>query len=550
MADVAQLPGVAGQLRLIARLRWNLFKNGLRSKNNRWDIVGLVIAAIFSSLLVIGLCVAFYAGTYAFLTRNRAAWVSLLFWAIFLWWQFVPIFVAGFGANFEFRNLLRFPLSLRAFYILGLGYGFADFAAVSSVIWIVSMLVAVAKTRAQLFPAFSLACLLFILINVTLERLIGSWLERIFANRRARELLVGIFVLCMVSLNFLNPALQKWGNAGARPKIFHVLPYLSWLPASLAGRAVASYSEIDSQGTLFAFSGMFLWLFATSLLLWLRYSAQYLGEELSEGVAPSAGKRTVRKTAVASGSSGYLSPAVAGVVRKEFHYLTRNGFSFISLILPPVMVIFFSLQFAGNNSALKEHGMSPQTFFPAVMAYLILILLSPAYNSFAFEGRGIQTYFMAPIHMRDVLMGKNLFLACLVALELGVSLGVLVWRIGFPGLPLLLSTVSAAIFAVAGQLSIANWSALSFPKKMEIGKMKGQRNSGVAVWTAFGAQILIGGIATLVLLAGKWFESPWLPVVLFAGFTAAALGGYAASLDPLSRLAEEKKELLIETLCR
>jgi len=237
-------------------------------------------------------------------------------------------------------------------------------------------------------------------------------------------------------------------------------------------------------------------------------------------------------------------------MRKEFHYLTRNGFSFITLIVPPVMVMFFSMQFAGSNSQLKEHGLSPQTFFPAVMAYLILILLSPAYNSFAFEGRGIQSYFMAPVRMRDILVGKNLFLVCVVMVELVISFGVLIWRIGFPGFPLFFSTIAAAAFAVMGQLTIANWSALSFPKKMEIGKMKGQRNSGVAVWTAFGVQILIGGIATVVLLAGRWYGNAWLPVVLFAGLTAAALGGYVASLDPLSILAERKKELLIETLCR
>ena len=57
-------------------------------------------------------------------------------------------------------------------------------------------------------------------------------------------------------------------------------------------------------------------------------------------------------------------------------------------------------------------------------------------------------------------------------------------------------------------------------------------------------------LGTLVLLAGKWFENPWLPAIVFAALTTAAMGGYFASLDPLSRLAEEKKELLIETLCR
>jgi len=462
----------------------------------------------------------------------------------------VPILVAGFGANFEFRNLLRFPLSLRAFYILGLGYGFADFAAASSVCWIASMLVATAVGQAELLPVMLAASLLFILVNVTLERLIGSWLERIFSNRRARELLVGLFVLSMVSMNFLNPALQRWGDHGTRPRIVLMVGYVSWLPGSLAGNAVAAASEGDSSTLLMTGTGLLVWLAATSGLLWLRYKAQYLGEELSESSAPAAVRRAARRRAAAPATPGLLSPPVAGVMRKEFHYLTRNGFSFITLLLPPVMVMFFSMQFAGSNSQLKEHGLPPQTFFPAVMAYLILILLSPAYNSFAFEGHGIQSYFMAPVRMRDILLGKNLFLVCVVAVELGVSLSVLVWRIGFPGFPLFLSTIAAATFAVMGQLTIANWSALSFPKKMEIGKMKGQRNSGVAVWTAFGVQAMIAGIATIVLLAGRWLGNPWLPVALFGGLTAAALGGYVASLDQLSLLAERKKELLIETLCR
>jgi len=550
MADVIQLPGVTEQLKLIAGLRWNLLKNNLQRKNNRWDLIGMILAAAGSASVVVGLCVAFYAGAYFFLTTGRASWMPLLYWAIFLWWQLVPILVAGFGANFEFRNLLRFPLSLRAFYILGVGYGFADFAAVSSLCWIASMLVAAAVGQVRLLPVMALASLLFVLVNVTLERLIGSWLEKIFANRRARELLVGLFVLSVVSMNFLNLAVQHWGGRGTRPRIVHLVSYFSWSPGSLAGNALAAASDGDSQALVLTVGGLLAWLGAASWLLWMRYRAQYLGEELSESAAPSAGKRGARKQTASSSLPGFLSPPVAGVMSKEFHYLTRNGFSFLTLIIPPLMVAFFTLEFAGNNSQIKEHGLAPQLFFPAAMAYLILILLSPAYNSFAFEGHGIQSYFMAPVRMRDVLVGKNLFLVCVVIVELAISLGVLVWRIGFPGLPLFLSTIAAAAFAVTGQLTIANWSALSFPKKMEIGKMKGQRNSGVAVWTAFGVQIVIGGIATIVLLAGGWFGNPWLPAILFAGLTAAALGGYVASLDPLSALAERKKELLIETLCR
>jgi ABC-2 type transport system permease protein len=549
VADVNTLPGVREQLRLIGGLRWSLLKNSLQRKNTRWDLVGIVIAAVSSSLLVLGLGVAFYVGTAAFLERNRPEWLSLLFWGIFLWWQVAPIFAAGFGATFEFRNLLRFPLSLRTFYILGLGYGFADFAAVAALFWIASMLAAVATTWIPLLPMMGLVCLLFVLVNVTLERLVGSWLERLMANRRVRELMVGLFVLSMVSLNFLNPAFQRWGEGHGPLPILRVVPYVSWLPGSLVGNLVAAIFRRDLQGELLGFGGLALWLTAGSVLLWQRYRKQYLGEELSESAAPAVNRRTARRVFSGTEAPGLIPPAIVGVLQKEFHYLTRNGFAFLQLILPPVMVVFFSMQFAGSNSSLKEHGLSPQTFFPAIMAYLILILLSPAYNSFAFEGHGIQTYFTAPVRMRYVLIGKNLFLVGLVSGELAISFGILVWRIGFPGFPLFFSTITAAAFAVAGQLTIANWSALSFPKKMEIGKMKGQRNSGIAVWTAFGVQILVGGIATLVLLAGRWLDNAWLPSFLFLTLTAAALGGYVASLEPLSRLAEEKKELLIETLC-
>src|SRR5277367_5303901 len=143
-----------------------------------------------------------------------------------------------------------------------------------------------------------------------------------------------------------------------------------------------------------------------------------------------------------------------------------------------------------------------------------------------------------------------MFLALVVGLELAFSLTVLTWRIGFPTVPRLASTLAAGVFAVSGQFTIANWSALSFPKKMEIGKMRGQRNSGVAVWISFGVQLLIGGICSVILLAGKWTGNTWLPFFAFAGLTAATVAGYFASLNSLDALAETKKELLIETLCR
>ena len=153
MADVTKPVGIFEQIRLIAGLRWRILRNSLRKKNNRLDLIGMIFAGIFSSVLVFGLCFAFYAGAYAFLSKGHAAWMASLFWGIFLFWQVFPIFVAGFGASFEFRTLLRFPLSLSAFYIIGLAYGLADFSAIASVCWLLAMTAGATVANPGVLPA-------------------------------------------------------------------------------------------------------------------------------------------------------------------------------------------------------------------------------------------------------------------------------------------------------------------------------------------------------------------------------------------------------------
>jgi len=551
VADVTRFPGIAGQIRLVAGLRWRLLRNSMRKKNSRFDLLGLIIGGFFGALFVAGLCFAFYFGAYTFVSSGRSAWIALLFWGIFLWWQLFPIMVAGFGASFEFRNLLRFPLSLGAFYIIGLAYGLADFGSIAAVFWLLSMTIGAAVAQPGVLPAMLLVAFLFLLMNVTLERLLGSWLERLLARRRTRELFFALFVLSMVSLQFIGPALERYGNA-VRPWVSRLLPYFSPLPASLAGRAISAAVGGNLGGILAGAAGLTFYVLLFSALLWRRFAAQFRGEELSETAAPAPSVPRPRPTDTIEPPEALrlFSPRVAAVLRKEFRYLTRNGFAFLTLLLPPLLVALFSSQLARARTAAASQGISPDLFFPGMMAYLILILMAPSYNCFAYEGKGIQSYYMAPVRFREVFLGKNLLLVSVLVLELGLSMLVLAFRVGLPSAPIFVATLAAIVFAVTGQLSIANWSSLSFPRKLEFGQMRGQRQSGMAVLIAFGVQIVLGSISALILFTGRWTGNPWLPAEAFAGLAAAALGGYLASLDALSQLAEKKKETLLEALCR
>jgi ABC-2 type transport system permease protein len=550
VADVTRPVSIFEQIRLVAGLRWRILRNGLRKKNNRLDLIGLIFVGLFSSILVIGLSFAFFSGAYAFLSKGRPEWLAFLFWGIFLFWQLFPIFAAGFGATFEFRTLLRFPMSLSAFYVIGIAYGFADFSALASVCWLLSMIAGATVAKPGVLPAMLLIVAMFMLLNVTLERLVGSWLERLLARRRTRELFIGLFVLSMVSLNFVSPLMQRYGKS-VRPAFFRLLPYIAWFPPSLAGRALAAVIRLQPAAFLLSLTTLLLYLGLFSFFLWRRYATQYRGEELSETAAPArVSARTIAANDDGTDRLSLLSPQVATIVRKEFRYLTRNGFTYLTLLSPLLLIMIFSINFAGRHPTIGGKGISPDMFFPGMMAYLILILMAPAYNTFAYEGRGIQTYFTAPLRFRDVLLGKNLMLVSVLAVEITLSLAMLTWRVGLPSAHRLVATCAAIVFTIVGQLTVANWSSLTFPRKMEFGQMRGQRQSGMAVLVAFGSQILTGGISAVILFTGNWTDNHWFPAEAFVFLAAAAVAGYFASLDSLSTLAEKKKEALIEALCR
>jgi ABC-2 type transport system permease protein len=549
VADVAAL-GLWEQIGLVSSLRWRIFRNELRKKSKRLDLLAMIWMGVFGTAAIVGCSGFFFWAARMALTSGRSGRLGLLFWIIFVVWQILPILMAGFGNTLEFRKLLRFPLTLRAFYLISLGYGFADFAAVASVCWLLSMTAGAASAVTPILPRMLLVVALFIVINVTLERLVSSWLERLLARRRTRELLVGLAILAGVSLQFIQPLISHY--RGVLPlSSARLIPFLLWLPPSLAGKALAVGNWHQFASFLSGVSGLFLYAVLFSALLWMRYAMQYRGEELGESAAPV---RTARRPLLMphSGTVSWLAipPQISVMVQKEFRYLTRNGFMLISLIMAPLMALLLSSQFGGNHPWAARRGVSPDIFFPSLIGYVFLMLMNPAFNCFAYEGRGIQTYFTAPVKFRNLFLGKNLVQAVILLTELLLCMMGLSRTIGVPSLPILAATVFAVAFAAPGQLTIGNWSSLTFPRKLEFGSMRGQRAGGVSIWVALGAQVVLGGICSFIFLLGRWTGNPWLPAEAFAALTVASIGGYFASLDALGELAEQKKETLIEALSR
>lgn len=548
MADVTPPLGILRQIILIAGLRWRLLHNSVRRKHSRLDLIGLILLGLVAGTFVAGVCFALFAGAYDFASTGKTSWLGLFFWGIFLWWQLFPIVGAGFGASFEFRSLLRFPVSFTAFYIIGLAYGLADFTGLAALCWIVAILLGAAAAKLALLPPMLLLAALFVLFNVALERLLGSWMERLLARRRTREFFFAGVILLMVSLQFLAPLLGHYANL-AGPWFSNALPYLGYFPPSLVGQGVSAASARNNADFAIAAGGLAGYALFFGALLWVRFAAQHRGEELSETPAPHRTVRDATRRETAQDALGLLSPQVAAVIRKEVRYLLRNGFAALLLFLPPVLVFALISQHSLLHF-MGTKGVSPELFFPGLVAYIVLILMAPAYNSFAYENAGVQTYFTAPLRFRNVFLGKNFVQVSLIVTELTLCIAAFCYRVGTPSPPIFLATLAAVVFTVVGQLSIANWSSLSFPRRLAFGQLHGQRQSAMAVLIAFAAQILLFGISSLVLGLGRWTDDRWLPAKAFVLLAAAAVGGYIASLDALTSYAEKKKEKLIEALCR
>jgi len=550
VADVVAGPGLAEQIRAVAWLRWRVLRNSLRNKSRRLDLIGLIFSGFFSLLFVIGVTLAFFFVTRYLFEKHLEPLFGLVFLVLLVWWQSFPILLAGFAPQFPFRTLLRFPMNLSAFYLIGMAYGLADSAALAALVWMLAMLAATLVAQPSAAAALFLVCALFTVLNITMERLLGAWVEKLLAKRKSREVFFTIFVLAMVSLQFLNPLMQKYGHALV-PMLRSWVPYLWLLPSSFAGDAVAQSAAHHWGMAFLKFAGLAVYAGVFTMLLAMRYSQLYSGEELSEGVAPARKeKRTARAAQDARDTVSFVPPQVLAVFRKELLYLKRNTFLFFGLVFPPMMLLFFSVQFGGAHPTALKRGVPPDLFFPGMMAYLVLILIAPSYNCFAYEGTGIQTYFIAPARFREILIAKNLMTVSILLCELALCVALVGWRVGLPTTPVLFATMAAVVFSIVGQLTIANWASLSYPRKIEFGKMQGQRNSGMSVLILLGMQILFGGVGGVILFSGRWTGNPWLPAEIFAVLAAAAVGGYVSSLDSFTQLAEKKKEILIDALCR
>lgn len=541
-----------GQIAAIVNVRWRIFVNSLRSLHGRLELVSRGFIGLgfafggFGGAFVLGSAAAF------FVSSDRAEWLALLLWPVFMFWQLFPILATAFTDNFVSSNLLRFPLSYPAFFVIRLAHGSLDPATALGSLWLAGIALGIGYARPHLLPWAAVVLVTFAALNILIGRMIFAWVERWLARRRTREILGVVFFLVIVSLQFIGPLLNRYGE-GARPvagnAASQLLPLERLLPPGLAASAIAQATQPEFAAALGAFLLLGAYGFAIAGLLHLRLRAQYHGENLSEASARGAVSKT--KPAIRPGWNlpGFSAP-VAAIFEKEFRYLSRSGPMLFTMIMPVVvlMIFRFTPSSAGNADAFLVRA--PDLAFPAGAAYALLVLSNLVYNNFGADAAGIQFFFAAPVRFREILMAKNLAHTAVLALET-----ILVWlAVCFvfrrPSLDVTLATLAGLFFALVVNLTVGNLLSLSSPKKIDFGTFGRQRASNITVFASFGVQIAVSALAALTFLAARRHGDVWIATFFLLALAAIAAVAYALALNRADQMALARRETLIAELSR
>ena len=538
-------------------MRWRMVANNARSVQGAFEIGARGIAMILYTFMGIALGFGLGAGAYSIVNSGHLQSLSALFWTVFLVWQVLPIALASFQEQFDLNGLLRFPVGFGSFYFLNLVFGVVDVPTILGGVCSIGILAGVTLARPALFGWTALILAVYAAFNILLARTVLAWVDRWLAKRRTREVASAIFLLLMLSLQLLNPALRS-GSQFQRPdrvtakvnqqkimtginvwaKTAHALE--AWLPPGLAAEVIVESKENKLGSSLMSLGVLGLYMLATGAALGIRLRAEFRGERLSE--APAARKRNESDSKWLLDGSGPM----AAVIEKELRTIPRSMPLLFAMGAPLLTVLVISTLF--KNGAMG--GRPFQFAFPLCVCYALLGFTQLIFNNLGAEGTGIQMLFLSPTPIRTVLLAKNVLHGALFALVACLAAVLATFRLGQPDLTLLAITGAWVLFALPANLAAGNLLSLTMPYRVNLGRISRQRGSQASALVSMLIQAFVMGCGVLVLVLCTYFDKRWLAAPCLLALAGVSLVVWMRVLSKADSLANRNRENLIATLAK
>jgi ABC-2 type transport system permease protein len=545
-----------GQYAALARMRWSAFRNTIRSTRGALELGARIVTAVVFSFVGLGIATGLAAGAYEMVANSQWKFLPILFWAVFVVWQIVPITIASFQQQFDMAGLLRFPVSFGSFFVLNLLFGLIDASTIVGAFCCAGLWVGIVMARPDMFGWATASLLAFAAFNVLLVRTIFAWIDRWLAQRRSREIVMAIFFVLMLSLQLLNPGIglvtyespktpeakalrQKRGEA-IRVWLHRVDSVQEWLPPGIAAKALEEGERGRPVAGLGALGLLSLLAVGTGGTLAARLRAEYRGEHLSEG--PARGKVERGRRAWLLDGSGPM----AAVWEKELRTLMRS-IPLLYQVGSPIIVVFVLA------SVNRNHSMSSSRLPLGLLlslAYVIVGFTQLIYNNLGGEGAGIQMLFLSPTPIRTVMLAKNLFHAALAAMD-AVFVGLVAcWRFGVPPPDAIAASVAWVVFALPLHLAAGNVFSILMPYKINLSRIGKQKGSQANALLSLLVQAVTLGAGVGVFALCAWLDRLWLAVPVFLVMAAGTVFGWMFGLDRVDAMANARRDELITTLVK
>jgi ABC-2 type transport system permease protein len=555
------------QYAAMAALRWHMFVNGLRSKRGAFELGARTVSFVLYAFMGLGLGTIMGAGTYALASNEKWQFLPAVFWVVCILWQVGPVMLASFQEQFDLGILLRFPVRFRSYYLLYIVFGLADVSTIIGALCCLGIWVGVTMARPELFAWTALALAAFAAFNILLVRAVFAWIDRWLSQRKTREIVGALFMIFLLSLQLLNPALhQKRHQQPSAPQARAenlrriVTEYAPWiktvdtvqqaLPPGLAARALRQAGNRQPMGALASLGVLGLWGLAAGSVLARRLKAEYRGENL--GSAPRretsrAKTSSVRANLVRREGGWRLggSSPIAALMEKEARSLMRTLPLLWAIGAPLLMVLVLASLYRSNAS-----GNSFSYALPLYVAFALMGFTQMFSNNLGAEGAGIQLLFLSPTPIRTVFLAKNLFHFLLFWLD-ALLVGILTTlRLGWPQGVTVAATAAWVLFALPCCLAVGNIFSLRMPFRIHPGRMTRQRGSQANALSSM-LLLLVVMVVGVVVFGLCWlFHTPWMAVPVFLALAGAAVFAWLRGLSYVDRLANQRRDSLLATLMK
>jgi ABC-2 type transport system permease protein len=560
-------PLARSQYAALARLRWRVFVNGLRSKLGAFELGARVVAYVMYGILGLGLGAGAGAIAYSLADSQNWQYSPIVFWVVCLIWQVVPIMLASFQEQFDLSSLLRFPVAFRSFFLLYVVFGLSDLSTIIGGLCCFGILAGVTAARPDLFVWTALILAIFAAFNILMVRAVFAWIDRWLSQRKTREILGAIFMVLILSMQLMNPAVWQHGHRAsgkrqqqqiqqmlASPWVKTANEVQEWLPPGLAGVALRQAASQQPAPALGSLGVLGLFVVAAGSVLGLRLRAEYRGENL--GAAPAlkkSAKNSAKGVPVREKTAereGYWrfggSGPIAAIIEKEIRSLLRTLPLLYAVGAPLVLVLVISGSFIRGAS----RGPAPLVAFPLCVFFAQIGFRMLFSNNLGTEGAGIQLYFLSPTPMRTVMLAKNVLHSAVFAVALVIAGLLATLRLGEPSAVVVAATVAWLLFVLPCNLALGNIFSLTMPYRINPGRISRQRGSQASTLLSLLLQVGVLAVGALVFELCSIGGMMWLTVPIFLALTVVAVFVWLRILGNSDDIASQHKDLLIATLMK